>query len=167
MNKKLAYMKVYTQKNKSIIAAYKRSIREIENARKRSPEYKERKNAWRIQKQKQDQQYAMEVKLYKQLGRAIRDRNLPRKNKSTTILVGCSIPDLIKHLEAQFLTGMSWDNRSEWHVDHIRHVSTFDLTKREQQLECFHFTNLRPLWALDNVTRRNIAKERNEDANEI
>ena len=70
-------------------------------------------------------------------------------------LLGCSKPDLIAHLAAQFQPGMSWSNygRGGWEVDHIRPCASFDLTDPEQQRACFHFTNLRPLWRADNLTR--------------
>lgn len=152
--KKLAYMREYQARNREAIASYKRSIRPLENARKRTSAYKERKNLRRNVRLLTDPQYIASCRLYRQLGRAIRDRNLPRLNKSTCILVGCSIGELTAHIESQFLPGMSWENRKEWHVDHIRPLSTFDLTSRAHQLECFHFTNLRPLWALDNIKRK-------------
>lgn len=70
-------------------------------------------------------------------------------------IVGCSKPDLIAHIEAQFLPGMSWSNygRNGWEVDHIHQRWTFDLTQHDQVLLCFHFTNLRPLWRSDNLRR--------------
>lgn len=37
-----------------------------------------------------------------------------------------------------------------WEVDHIRPCASFDLTDTGQQKECFHWTNLQPLWELDN-----------------
>jgi hypothetical protein len=86
-------------------------------------------------------------------------RGLKSKGISKTIsaieLVGCDIPTLKQHIEMQFLPGMSWDNynHSTWHVDHIKPVNTFDLTDIEQQKICFHYTNLRPLWAKDNLSR--------------
>jgi hypothetical protein len=50
---------------------------------------------------------------------------------------------------------MSWDNYgiAGWHIDHIKPCCTFDLTDLEQQKQCFHYTNLRPLWAKDNLRR--------------
>jgi hypothetical protein len=68
-------------------------------------------------------------------------------------LIGCSVPQLRKHLEAQFTEGMTWDNHGEWHIDHIKPCASFDLTDAEQQLECFNYTNLQPLWASDNLSK--------------
>lgn len=69
--------------------------------------------------------------------------------------LGCSVEDLVKHLEAQFQPGMTWDNWSQegWHVDHIRPLATFDLADRAQFLEACHFTNLQPMWAKENLSK--------------
>lgn len=71
------------------------------------------------------------------------------------VVVGCSKPSLIAHIEAQFARGMSWENygRDGWELDHRRQCATFDLTDPEQVRECFHFSNLRPLWRTDNMRR--------------
>jgi hypothetical protein len=82
-----------------------------------------------------------------------------QKSDSTTRLLGCSIEYLKKHLESKWLDGMSWDNygiyrvggQATWHIDHIRPCASFDLTDPEQQKQCFHYTNLQPLWAKDNL----------------
>ena len=52
-------------------------------------------------------------------------------------------------------TGMTWQNwnKNGWHIDHIKQCCTFDLSKPEEQKECFHYTNLRPLWANENLSR--------------
>lgn len=76
-----------------------------------------------------------------------------QKSHKTTKLVGCSVPKLRQHLEAQFTDGMTWDNHGEWHIDHIKPCASFDLTDEHQQLECFHYTNLQPLWARDNLSK--------------
>lgn len=77
------------------------------------------------------------------------------KSKSTMELLGCTIEEFKYHLESQFKDGMSWDNygRYGWHIDHIRPCSSFDLTNPEQQKECFHYTNLQPLWAEENLKK--------------
>jgi len=76
------------------------------------------------------------------------------KNSDRTMsLVGCSREHLVSHIESQFAEGMSWANRKEWHIDHIIPVSAFDLTTSEGQQAAFHYTNLRPLWAKDNLAK--------------
>lgn len=72
------------------------------------------------------------------------------KSQPFNALVGCSLSDLRRHLESQFLEGMTWTNRRLWEVDHIRPCASFDLTDPVQQRECFHYTNLRPLWREEN-----------------
>ncbi len=57
------------------------------------------------------------------------------------------------HIESKFVDGMSWENRSQWHIDHIRPCANFDLTDIEQQKICFHWSNLQPLWAKDNLRK--------------
>jgi len=80
-----------------------------------------------------------------------------KKIDSAIKLLGCSREDLIKHIESQFVEGMSWDNWSVngWHIDHIRPVSSFDLSDPLQVEKCFHYTNLQPLWAKDNLSKSN------------
>ena len=79
------------------------------------------------------------------------------KNRSlhSSELTGCTGRELVAHLEAQFLPGMAWENYGidGWHIDHIRPCASFDLTDPEQQKQCFHYTNLQPLWAADNLAK--------------
>lgn len=69
--------------------------------------------------------------------------------------LGCSIPELVDHLEKQFQPGMNWENHTKngWHIDHIIPLNTLDLTNREQFLKACHYTNLRPIWAIENMSR--------------
>ncbi len=76
-----------------------------------------------------------------------------KKSKSTEKLVGCSFSDLKQYLENRFLEGMTWDNYGEWHIDHILPCASFDLSKKEEQEKCFHYTNLQPLWGVDNLIK--------------
>lgn len=77
------------------------------------------------------------------------------KSGATADLVGCSMEELRLHLERQFLPGMSWENYGKhgWHVDHVKPCASFDLTDPEQQRQCFHYSNLQPLWAADNIRK--------------
>ncbi len=80
-----------------------------------------------------------------------------RKSISTLDLVGCSLQQLKVHLESQFREGMSWDNHGQhgWHIDHIIPCFGFNLNDSEEQKQCFHYTNLQPLWAHENHSKKN------------
>lgn len=75
------------------------------------------------------------------------------KQQRTSELIGCSFSYLWKHLESQFTKGMDWSNIGEWHIDHIIPCASFDLTDKKQQKLCFHFSNLRPAWAKENIVK--------------
>jgi hypothetical protein len=75
------------------------------------------------------------------------------KSKSSVKLLGCSIEECWNHLEQQFKPGMTRDNYGLWHVDHIIPCASFDLNDPKQQELCFHYTNLQPLWAEDNLKK--------------
>lgn len=72
-------------------------------------------------------------------------------------IVGFTLDELKKHLERQFQKGMSWDNYGEWHVDHITPVSSFDFSAPDDAdfKACWVLTNLRPLWATENIKKSN------------
>lgn len=80
-----------------------------------------------------------------------------QKRNSTLELTGCSAQELQKYIASKFQPGMTWDAlmRGQIHIDHIRPCSSFDLTNLEQQKKCFHYTNLQPLWAKDNIMKSN------------
>lgn len=80
-----------------------------------------------------------------------------RKTDTTLKLIGCSREHFISYIEKQFQLGMSWENYGlyGWHIDHIKPCSSFDLSKENEQRKCFHYTNLQPLWAKDNLKKRN------------
>lgn len=80
-------------------------------------------------------------------------RNGLSKSKKFTELVGMTPLQLMAYLEKMFEDGMTWDNYGTWHLDHIRPCASFDLTDVDQQIACFHYTNLQPLWAKDNLVK--------------
>lgn len=85
---------------------------------------------------------------------AILSQNTWKKGK-TIELLGCSIKELKIYLEKQFTEGMSWNNYGEWHIDHIKPLSRFNLSLLEEQKIACNFTNLQPLWAIDNNKKGN------------
>ncbi|MEA3226995.1 MAG: hypothetical protein U9Q07_13675, partial [Planctomycetota bacterium] len=70
--------------------------------------------------------------------------------------VGYTLAELREHLQSQFQPGMSWQNYGQWQIDHIRPVCSFDFSKYDDEdfNRCWSLSNLRPLWARDNWTRK-------------
>lgn len=69
-------------------------------------------------------------------------------------LLGCSNTELLFRFEAMFKEGMHEGNYgTEWEIDHIRPICSFDLTKEEDLRKCFHYSNLQPLWREENWTK--------------
>jgi hypothetical protein len=77
------------------------------------------------------------------------------KKSHSRDLLGCDWDFLRKFLESKFLAGMSWENHGDWHIDHIRPISWFDLSDSEQLKAAFHYANLQPLWKIDNLKKGN------------
>jgi 5-methylcytosine-specific restriction endonuclease McrA len=77
------------------------------------------------------------------------------KSKKTLDILGCTFKELIKYTEKLFQPGMSWENhgRIGWHIDHIIPLSS--AKNKEELLKLCHYTNLQPLWALDNLKKSN------------
>lgn len=71
-------------------------------------------------------------------------------------LVGYTVAELASHLERQFLPGMTWENMGRrWHIDHIRPRASFVFVGPDcpEFRECYALTNLRPLWAKENISK--------------
>ena len=72
-------------------------------------------------------------------------------------LVNYTLDDLKRHLEKQFKDGMSWENygKDGWWIDHIIPISVFNFEKSEDDdfKRCWALSNLRPLWAVDNIRK--------------
>ena len=103
-----------------------------------------------------DMSFAIGVALRTRMAQALRKYQRAQRESVTTSMrrfLGCTMGELVKYLECRFLPGMSWENRKLWHIDHIRPLASFDLTDIEQQHLAFHYTNLQPLWAGENIRK--------------
>lgn len=76
-----------------------------------------------------------------------------KKTSSTFEILGCTFEEFKQHLENQFTEGMTWNNAGEWHIDHIYPVSL--ATDENHLIKLNHYTNLQPLWAIDNLKKSN------------
>lgn len=141
------------QQNREYYTRKKAGIKR--KSRQTHEERQARKNAYEKKRRKEDPNYKLRLILRTRLRDALK-RNT--KSASTLKLLGTTVEHLQQHLEAQFLPGMNWQNhglgKDKWQVDHIMPCASFDFTQEDQQQQCFHWTNLQPLWDPDNNAKR-------------
>jgi hypothetical protein len=135
----------YYLKNKSIILSRNKRNNRLNKEKYLLHSYEYRRNKFNT-----DVNFKLTCCLRSRIVRAI-NNNI--KSKSTMNLIGCSIDQLKQHLLLQFTLGMSFDNYGKWHIDHIKPCAKFDLSKPSEQRKCFHYTNLQPLWAKENLQK--------------
>jgi hypothetical protein len=145
----------YYQENKEKLAAYFREYRQ---------ENKEKVAAYFRQRYRLDPEYNLICRLRRRMQHAVKAAGLDKKCASTSELLGISPQGLKEWLEAQFTDGMTWENRSDWHVDHIIPCDAFDMTVETNQRICFWYKNLQPLWANDNWKKSNAYTEEEKQA---
>jgi hypothetical protein len=96
--------------------------------------------------------YSMKRRVGSMIGSAFRNGNYSKKTKTFEIL-GIDCEGLCIHIESLFLDEMTWENRKDWHIDHIVPIS-FAQTE-EEVIKLNHYSNLRPFWATMNKARNN------------
>jgi len=101
-------------------------------------------------RRERDPIYALGERIGSAIRQSLIKNGYTKKNRVSEIL-GCSFAEFSAHIERQFLRGMSWENRSDWHIDHIIPIST--AKTEDEVIALHHFTNLRPLWAVDNAEK--------------
>lgn len=118
----------------------------------RKENVRKNKRIWKKNKRQTDFGYRLIRSVSRRLKGALNGR---KKSECTLVMLGCSANYLRLHLESLWKPGMSWDNYgiNGWHVDHIRPCASFNLSERQQQLMCFHYSNLQPLWAAENIAK--------------
>ena len=111
-----------------------------------------KKNNYNKNRKLKDPLFKLSCNIRTLINNSINRQGYKKKSKTFEIL-GCSFEEFKQHLENQFTEGMSWNNFGEWHIDHIYPVS---LAVDENHLtKLNHYTNLQPLWAIDNIKKSN------------
>lgn len=101
-------------------------------------------------RRKTDELFAMRRGLGTRMRMALTAKGFKKKSKTADML-GCDIHTFKRHIEKQFTKGMSWNNRSEWHLDHI--VPCASANTEDELIKLFHYTNIQPLWAKENMSK--------------
>lgn len=105
---------------------------------------------YNLKRKKEDPVFDLICRMRSLINGAIKAKRF-RKSAPSTEILGCDWHTFISHIESQFTCGMSWDNRSLWHVDHKTPLAT---AKTEDEIiKLNHYSNLQPLWAKDNLEK--------------
>jgi hypothetical protein len=143
------YHKEWSEKNREHLREYHTKWREDNHNN-----LNEYKRTYEKTKKDSDPKYKLASYTRTAIYTCLKERNIS-KYKNTFDLLPYSLDDLIQRLESQFKEGMSWDNYGEWHVDHIKPMSSFEFDSPEDISfqECWSLGNLQPLWAKENLSK--------------
>lgn len=150
-----AYQKEYAAKNKKpvekvkVIATKEQKRKEYYNLNKEK--IIARDEIYRKKRKQTDELYKFKCLMRQSVYNAF-VRIKANKPAKTETLLGCTWQQAKEHFEKLFEPGMTWQNHGEWHIDHIKPVSSFTM---ENLHEMNHISNLQPLWAEDNLTKHN------------
>lgn len=158
------------QKNKEKISAKQReyyhnnkeqkAIVVKEYVRKNRKKVTAQQNAWNRRKRATCPMFATMSRVRSRHNGVLKKLGI-RKIKKTLDYIGCTPEELIAHIQSQFLEDMTWENRKLWHIDHIVPISS---AKTEDEIyKLCHYTNLRPLWASDNIRKSNKIINKEEE----
>ena len=136
-----SYLRNYVLKNNKFP---KEKTTKLESIKKYRAHEKERR--------KTDSCFRIANNLRGRLRLALKSQRTSKKN-NTLKYIGCDKKFLRTYLESKFTNGMSWDNYGLWHIDHIKPISLFNLSIEEEIYKSMHYSNLQPLWAIDNLRK--------------
>ena len=138
---------------------HKKSI--INKKYRKKPEVLKRRNERSMERYYNDLPFRLKITIRNTVNKYIKRKN-QKKIDSYIDNLGCTMEQLIEHIESQFTknpeTGemMTWENHSQfgWHLDHIKPLCSFNLEDLEQLKQSCHYTNLQPLWWKENLSKR-------------
>lgn len=159
--------KTYREKNKKILAEKRKVYRKNNKDKIRATQRKCRK-----ERLKKDPMFRLNHNISGYIRLSLKNRGLSKKRKHWEDIVGYTVYELKEHLEKQFKSGMTWDNREEWQIDHIIPISFFEFRSMEdvEFRYCWSLDNLQPLWSSENLRKHNtiiMASKKESDTTTI
>jgi len=152
--KELKLNKRWVNKNKEKVQRFRLDYRKRPKykayQKKYRTEHRKERAAYQSKLEKENISYRIASRLRHRLYTALK-ANKTSKSYSVMYLLGCDMNIFKEYLSDKFKEGMSWENYGAWHIDHIKPCALFDLTDIQEQKKCFHYSNLQPLWAEENL----------------
>jgi len=140
------------KENKRIRKYYNENKKQVlERASLYRKEHPEKMKGYGMKRRKIDPLYKLNCNMRSRINHYLKVVNFSKKNK-TFDLIGITPEELKLYLENLFKEGMTWNNYGEWHVDHIIPLASNKI--EEEIYKLCHYTNLQPLWAKENISKR-------------
>jgi hypothetical protein len=149
--KRLSYHKNWYEQNKEHRKQYIKEYRE-----KNKDKIREIKRNYEKTRKANDPIYKLINNFRTAIYQVLKENNV-QKNGHYFDILKYSPENLIEHLENKFKDNMTWDNYGEWHVDHIKPISSFQITEigDKEFMSCWSLENLQPLWGKENIRKSN------------
>lgn len=143
--------KLWYQENKEHRKQYLKEYRE-----KNIDKIREKKRVYEKNKKDSDPLYKLISNFRTAIYQVLKENNV-QKNGHYFDVLKYTPEELMSHLESKFIDGMTWDNYGEWHVDHIKPISSFNINEigDDEFMECWKLGNLQPLWGIENIKKGN------------
>jgi hypothetical protein len=127
-------------------------LKEYQRRKRKTPEHRKRMREYFASYKKENPNFRIAGNLRVRMWQVLKKN---KKVKKTIELLGCSVEDFKRHIESKWKNGMTWHNygRTGWHIDHIIPCASFDLSSESEQRKCFHWSNMQPLWASENIAK--------------
>lgn len=138
------YNKQWKSENKENVSAYNKKYA------KENRETIQKRNTQREKvKRHTDSKYKMQIVIRN------RFRKFYTGERKRHECVGIPIEKFINWIEIQFTGDMNWTNHGTlWHIDHVVPCIWFDFEIESDRKICFHWSNMRPLLAKRNMSRK-------------
>ena len=132
---------------------YKKNTSEYHKAKSSKRPYKDQRNRRSRERYATDPKYRTECNVRSRINYALGTN----KSDHAMDLLGCTVDEVLVHIEKQFKPGMTWDNQGKgdggWEIDHIIPFAAFDLTNRDEQFIVCWVQNLQPMWGHENASK--------------
>lgn len=149
--KRFNYFSEWQKNNREKLNSYHKEWR-----KKNIDRHRENKRIYQKHKRHTDPLYKLISNFRTAIYIVLKENNLHKYGHYFDVL-GYTPNELIEHLEKQFIDGMNWENYGEWHIDHIRPISSFifENSEDEEFKKCWSLKNLQPMWGFENIRKGN------------
>jgi hypothetical protein len=112
---------------------------------------------WQKDKLNSDSLYRLVRNMQNRFSTVTKKREVETVSNAVKNYLGCSKKEFKLYIESKFKDGMNSNNYGigGWTVDHILPYSRFDINNDDDLSILLHYSNIQPLWMLENINKGN------------